>query len=381
MSPLAEKPVRESVLSKLDLLTGRTLTRRQFLELASSAFGGLYLLPSIEKLTGFHNTLAEFPIAERLGRVLGGKVEVKLRPDEESPTVKEYLEDTIVPWLRECVGSRPLWIDQRYVETPEGFIYAANLQPVRNLVNSPLSSLPEGKGVWVEVSVPYVDITLANPPARSPWLDYTSSPRLYFSQILWLDQIKTGDDGRIYYRVSDRYGSFGDYFWAAGEAFRQIPADEFSPIHPEVENKLVVVDLTNQSLTCLEDGKEAFYGRVSTGPKLTSKAKSGGEWATPLGKHTIWRKLVSVHMTGGTTGGGYDLAGIGWTTLFASKGMAIHSTFWHNSFGNPQSHGCVNCMPEDAHWVFRWTTPTVTAEPGDTTVAGQRSTQVLIRET
>jgi lipoprotein-anchoring transpeptidase ErfK/SrfK len=326
-------------------------------------------------------SLAEFPAQERLGRVLGGKVEVKARPDEESTTVKEIFEDSVVPWLREGVGSRPLWNDQRYVETPDGFIYASNLQPVRNSPNVPVKALPDTNGMWVEVSVPYVDIALANPPGRSPWLEYTASPRLYYSQIMWVDQIMTDEQGSVYYRVSDRYGSFGDYFWAAAEAFRPIEPEEFSPIHPEVEDKLVVVDLTYQSLSCIENGTEVYYCRVSTGPKITNKANPNSGWATPIGKHTIWRKLISVHMTGGTTGGGYDLAGIGWTTLFASKGMAIHSTFWHNSYGLPQSHGCVNCKPEDAMWIFRWTMPIVPPEPGDVTLSGQGSTKVLVQET
>jgi lipoprotein-anchoring transpeptidase ErfK/SrfK len=60
--------------------------------------------------------------------------------------------------------------------------------------------------------------------------------------------------------------------------------------------------------------------------------------------------------------------------------MAIHSTFWHNNYGIPQSHGCVNCTPEDAQWIFRWTMPAVPIETGDLTVSGQASTKVLVME-
>jgi len=356
------------------------MTRRQFLKTALLSAGGLAFGPRLGGLVESPRLLADFPAGERLGRVFGGMVEVKLRPDEDSPTVKTLFDDAIVVWLREGVGSRPLWNDQRYVETPEGYIYSANLQPVRNQPNQALDAFPESNGMWVEVSVPYVDITLANPPGRSPWLEYTATPRLYYSQVMWADQIKVDEQGRVLYRVSDRYGSFGDFFWAAAEAFRPIQAQEISPIHPEVEDKLVIVNLIDQTLVCMEGNQEVYYCRVSTGPKVESAANSAGGWATPPGKHTIWRKLISVHMTGGTTGGGYDLAGIGWTTLFASKGMAIHSTFWHNSFGAPRSHGCVNCTPEDARWIFRWTMPVVAPEPGDITLSGQGSTKVLVRE-
>ncbi len=375
-----DKPARESQLSKLKLNSEGDINRRGFLNLVSFSIAGILIPSSGIFQSGSNQINGNFPTADRLGRVLGGKVEVKLKPEDESLTVKELFEDSVVVWIKEVIGSRPLWNDQRYVETPEGYIYSANLQPVRNLPNSPLKELPSSTGYWAEVSVPYVDITLANPPGRSPWLKYTANPRLYFSQIMWVDQLRTDENNRTQYRVSDRYGGYGDFFWAAGEAFRILTSDEISPINPENPDKLVVVNLNHQTLSCMEGSEEVYFCRVSTGPNITSKSRPGGEWATPVGKHTIWRKLISVHMTGGTTGGGYDLAGIGWTTLFASKGMAIHSTFWHNSFGIPQSHGCVNCTPEDAKWIFRWTMPEVSSEPGDITLSGMGSTQVLVQE-
>jgi len=361
------------------MTTGR-VSRRDFLKAAAAGLGAAWLPGAFTgfPFAGYRATplaLPEFPSGDLLGRVLGSKVEVKARPDEDSPTVKELFEDSVVVWQREVVGRRPLWITQRFIETSEGYIYAPNLQRVWNRPNIPITTLAAPEGMWVEVTVPYVDIVLANPPARSPWLEYTATPRLYYSQVMWVDQIQTDPSGQVLYRLSDRYGGFGDFFWAVAEAFRPIQPEEYAPLHPEVEEKLVQVNLSDQTLSCYEGSTEVYFCRVSTGPKLGGKS-----WATPLGKHTIWRKLVSVHMTGGTSGG-YDLAGIGWTTLFASKGMAIHSTFWHNNYGIPQSHGCVNAYPDDALWIFRWTQPDVPAGVGDITVSGQTSTQVLVYET
>ncbi|MEW5872599.1 MAG: L,D-transpeptidase [Chloroflexota bacterium] len=358
----------------------RDFTRREFLKLAALSLGGLALRPWYRRLAfGTASALPDFPQAERLGRVLSGGIDLKARPDDESPTVGTLSEDQVVVWQREVVGSRPLWYDQRFVETPDGFIYAPNVQKVRNLPNQPLQSLP-GEGMWVEVTVPYIDLVLANPPARSPWLDYTSTPRLYYSQIMWVDQIKTDEQGQVWYRAGEKYGSYGDFFWAPGEAFRPLAAEETDPISPEASDKLVVVNVTYQTLACFEGQSEVYFCRVSTGPKLADKDKPGGKWATPLGKHSIWRKMVSVHMTGGTTGGGYDLPGIGWTTLFSGQGMAIHSTFWHNNYGVPRSHGCVNAEPDDAKWIFRWTLPSVPFDPGDIQFSGQGSTKVLVVE-
>ncbi len=363
------------------------LSRRDFLKVAGLGLGSLGLsgwpLQIALAQSGSSSDLApplpEFPQAERLGRVIGGRIPIKIRPDIDSADVAIVNDDDVLPWVSEVVGKRPLWYSQRFVETPQGYIYAPNLQSVHNQLNPALKALPSPDGFWAEVTVPYVDLALANPPVRSPWLKNGAKPRLYYSQVMWIDQIKT-EGSKAWYRVKEKYGTFGDIFWADAAAFRPISADEISPLSPGVENKRVQVDLLNQSMSCFEDEREVYFCRVSTGGKWDKDGNPSEDWATPLGAHTIWRKLVSVHMTGGTTGGGYDLCGIGWTTLFSSNGVAIHSTFWHNSYGIPKSHGCVNAQPEDARWVFRWTNPETPYEAGDVTISGMGSTKVVIIE-
>ena len=360
---------------KTDLMNARRVSRREFLKFGAVVLGSLSLNPWRRLFR-----LPDFPEAERLGRVIGGKVFIKSRPDVNSEDVGVLFDDDIVPWIREVVGSRPMWYSQRYVEVPEGYIYAPNLQPVRNILNEPIEEISDPDGIWVEVTVPYVDLILENPPARSPWVKNTNLPRLYYSQVMCADQIKVDDAGNTWYRVLEKYGTFGDRFWAPAEAFRVMTAEEMSPINPHVEDKSVMVDLTHQTLSCFEGDKEVFFCRVSTGDKFDAEGNKVDEWSTPIGGHSIWRKLVSVHMTGGTTGGGYDIPGIGWTTLFSGNGVAVHSTFWHNSFGIPRSHGCVNARPDDAKWVFRWTLPNVPYNPGDVTFSGKGSTKVFVVE-
>jgi lipoprotein-anchoring transpeptidase ErfK/SrfK len=185
--------------------------------------------------------------------------------------------------------------------------------------------------------------------------------------------------GSPLYRLNERYG-YGDILLADSTAFRPLQEDELTPISPNVENKRVLVNLTDQTLSCLEGNTEVYYCRISSGAKFDAEGNPVKEWATPLGPHPIWRKIISTHMSGGTTGGGYDLPGIGWTTLFVGNGVAIHSTFWHNNFGVPMSHGCVNAQPEDAKWIFRWTLPHVSYDPGDVTIAMPGGTQVEVIE-
>ncbi len=66
--------------------------------------------------------LSDFPQAERLGRVVVGKVDVKVRPDEESKTVNVLYEDNVVTWLRETIGRQPYRVNHKWVETPGGYI-------------------------------------------------------------------------------------------------------------------------------------------------------------------------------------------------------------------------------------------------------------------
>lgn len=353
-------------------------SRRAFLKMASLTLGGLALRP-----LGFLFSLPDFPTSERLGRVNVGKVELKAHPDTDSQTVGVLYEDAVVPWLREVVGRNAYRTNQRWVETPDGYIWSPYLQPVRNQPSQPVTDLAE-KGLWVEVNVPYVDLVLDNPPPRAPWLKYKVenglSPRLYYSQVTWVDQVKADSNGRVWYRVNERYGGYGDIFWAAAEAFRPLTSEEIAPIHPEVEEKRIVVDVTHQTLSCYEGNREVFFTRISSGAKWNIWGEPVDTWATPLGRFPIWRKLFSLHMSGGTTGGGWDLPAVGWVSLFVGSGVAIHATFWHNNFGEPMSNGCVNARPEDAKWVLRWSQPAVPFDAGDVTIPWPGGTMVEVKE-
>ena len=248
------------------------LSRRDFLKLAALGFGALALRP----LTRLD--LTEFPQAKWLGRVTVGKVDVFMRPDAGSQIVGALYEDQVVPWIRENVGPMPGRINQRWVETPNGFVWGGQVQPVANLPNVPFASLPTtniGQGMWMEVTVPYVDLTLDNLPARAPWLEYQLSinlpPRFYYSQIIWADQIRVDANGQVWYRLNEKYGS-GDLFWAPAEAFRPLTAEEISPISPNVDpaEKRIVVKTWEQTLSCFEGRTEIYFARISSGARWRS---------------------------------------------------------------------------------------------------------------
>lgn len=351
------------------------ISRREFLKLNMLGAGALMLKPW-QNWAALSQT---WPDAEKLGRnCTDGWITLRSRPTTDSQDLGKIYEDTVVVWLREVVGA-PVSLSRRWIETPDGYLYAPSVQPVHNRPNSPVREMPVsatlGRGMWVEVTVPYVDIYPANAPC-SAWLQEAIHPRLYYSQVIWVDDVRQSDSGQIMYRVNELYGNCGDIYWAAAEAFRPLTDEDLSPIHAEASDKKIVVDVNHQTLTCYEGKQEVYFCRISSGAKFDASGNVVEKWATPGGQHLPWRKTISLHMAGGSTGAGWDTPGIAWTILFDPKGAAIHSTFWHNDFGVPRSHGCVNASPEDSKWVFRWASPTVTYDPGDVSLSGPVGTIV-----
>lgn len=352
------------------------ITRRQLLKYSLLGLGSLAARP----WRYWQEQLAQFPDVEKMGRVTSGRVDIRAKPYVDSAVVKTVYDDEVVIWLREVLGEAPGgYGPARWVETPDGYIYAPRLQPVYNRLNKPLKELPPspnpasptGVGIWAEVTVPYTDIIFRHPPNADMFKEKREAGlpvRMYHDMVVWVDAIETGQDGNTYYRVNERYGNPGDAYLVPAETLRPFTEEEVSPINPEVENKRVEVNLTRQTLTCYEGQREVYFCRISTGAKFDAEGNAVDVWSTPPGPHPVYRKLVSLHMSGETTG---DWPAVGWTQIFATGGVAIHSTYWHNYFGVPRSHGCVNCKPEDAKWVWRWTYPHVGLEPGDVDVSSQ----------
>jgi hypothetical protein len=44
---------------------------------------------------------------------------------------------------------------------------------------------------------------------------------------------------------------------------------------------------------------------------------------------------------------------------YFSEGYALHAAYWHDSFGAPRSHGCINLSPSDARYLFHYSDPPV----------------------
>lgn len=88
---------------------------------------------------------------------------------------------------------------------------------------------------------------------------------------------------------------------------------------------------------------------------------SSGKWApTPTGDFRIWYKTKRQSMIGGSKvlGTYYNLPNVP-NNMFFYKGYALHGAYWHNNFGNPMSHGCVNEPLANAAEIFNWAGPII----------------------
>ncbi len=104
--------------------------------------------------------------------------------------------------------------------------------------------------------------------------------------------------------------------------------------------KQIVVDLSDQRVYAYENGALVRNVLVST-----------GLWGTPTvsGDYRIYVKYDAQLMTGP----GYFLPGVPWVMYFY-QGYSLHGTYWHNNFGQPMSHGCVNMPTDEAAWMYIW---------------------------
>lgn len=143
--------------------------------------------------------------------------------------------------------------------------------------------------------------------------------------------------------------------------------------------KKITVDLTNQRLYAYEGDRVIMDFPVST-----------GKWNhTPTGTFRIWVKLRYTKMEGGNKAIGtyYYLPNVPYTMFYSndvvpkSAGYSIHGAYWHDNFGVPMSHGCVNMRIADAGQVFAWADPTTTGWANPATPENPGTEVVVYGET
>jgi len=316
----------------------KTLSRRDFLKL-----GGLSLAAAF--LPG---QVASASSAVNLARVVTGTVAVYELPTFLSRQVDTLLQDMVVPLADKVTGEATEDFGAEWFQVGnKGYTHSSFLQPVKIQFQEPTDEIVF-TGSLAEVTVPFADVyhTFSE---DSPHLY-----RFYYQTTHWVMKVIEDNQGNAWYQVRD--DKFPDRErWVRANQLRILPYEELAPISPEVpaEEKRIEVYLEEQRLTAFEADMPVFEATVSTG-----NYRANEKYRTPTGSYLVGLKRPSQHMMPwDRTFGAYDLPGVPWVTYFTQRAHAFHGAYWHNGFGRIRSHGCVNLTPDDAKWIYLWTTP------------------------
>lgn len=124
-----------------------------------------------------------------------------------------------------------------------------------------------------------------------------------------------------------------------------VPAPVAAPAVPTDGGRSLVVSLGQQAMWAFDNGAVVRTAYVSTGTE---------RFATPTGQFFVNTKIDAQTMEGVLDGEYYNVPDVPYVMYFTDRGHAIHGTYWHDNFGQPMSHGCVNLPMEVAAWLYGW---------------------------
>jgi hypothetical protein len=325
-----------------------SISRREFLRFCGLGLVGL-VLPErlVEDSIGRFTDDSHHDL---FGRVTRPGQELFDEPDVESEVIEGLVTDSVRKITGVTVSESDPSPNRIWYELDgQGFSHSRYIQPVYNIENKISTVIPED-GCLGEVTVPFVD-AYRYADENSPRVY-----RLYYGSTYWVLKYEKDQVGKVWYQLLDDRNY--NYFYVPAIYVRMVQASELLPISPDIpwEKKHIEVDLSKQTMTAFEGEKVVFMSRISSG----RHSKEGG-FLTPTGYYRTTRKRPCRHMAnlGNDSYIGFDLPGVPWVSYFTSNGVAFHGTYWHNDYGVPHSHGCINLTPDAAKWVYRWTTPAV----------------------
>jgi len=307
----------------------------------------------------------------RQGRVLDAYVALYDQPAFDANRVKFLWKDAVID-ISEAVYREDTDSHNRvwYKVGEEGYVHSGSVQPVRTQLNEVFAGLPES-GALAEVTVPFSDAHWN--PGPDDYVAY----RFYYATTHWVSHVKYDQQGLAWYAVLDDKWEY--IYYVQASHLRILPQEELTPLSPDVPAgfKRLEVHIPEQVVIAYEMDKPVFMARVASGAKFRN-----GDFSTQPGHFMTFHKRPTRHMAAGNlAANGFDLPGVPWICYFTESGISFHGTYWHNNFGHPRSHGCINLTPQAAKWIYRWTMPVV---PPDAIMTYERygtPIQVIDQET
>ncbi|MCC6216759.1 MAG: L,D-transpeptidase [Polyangiaceae bacterium] len=154
-------------------------------------------------------------------------------------------------------------------------------------------------------------------------------------------------DGRLHFETRDGR-------WVSDRDASRLDAVRRMPKWGKDGERWIDVNVTKQTLVLYEGTRAVYATLVSTGE--AGLEDPNHSTATKRGIFRIHTKHVSATMASDEIGEEFELRDVPYVQYF-DEGYALHGAYWHDRFGVPKSHGCINLAPEDARRIFYWTEP------------------------
>lgn len=171
---------------------------------------------------------------------------------------------------------------------------------------------------------------------------------LGYRQVVALSGVRHTYGGQTYWQTKD-----GAWLRHTAKVTVIEPRKSY-PQWANAERTWIDVSLIQQTLVAYQGNTAKYVTLVSTGRDGTRDAATS--LATLQGQFAIHTKHLTATMNGTGQDGAFDLRDVPYVQYF-SGGYALHAAYWHDGFGQPKSHGCINLSPLDAKWLFGWTEP------------------------
>jgi len=315
--------------------------RRDFLKLSGAGMLGAFLAE-------LHLDRAFASPAASQGRMTQSGIYLYSEPTFNAKTSHIFGRDEVVNITDEVDGDLGNPYNKKWFKiNNDGYTYSGWVQPVETNYQKSVFQVPS-TGQLGEITVPFSDTH------HSPNFWGSRGYRIYYGTTHWVTGVSVNRyEKGVWYEIYDN--ELKESFFVPSTDMRLVPDDELTLLSPDIPDaqKHIYVDLATQSVTAFEGDKAVLTTRCSSGGKGTS---------TPLGDFKTFHKGPTIHMTNDGevgAGQGYDLPGVPWVSFFTGTGVSFHGTYWHNDYGKPRSHGCVNLSPADAKFIYRWTRPEV----------------------
>ncbi len=265
------------------------------------------------------------PPGDRKGVVTASVLNVRANPGTGNPVVGTLRAGAEVTIYEERVVAGAAWYrigENRWVHS--GYVrLLPQSAPAGDSALAASASLPLGWSVAT-------NLTVRNRPEATASI---VGQLVHYERVSILDSHTAA--GATWYRIGDDRWVSATWIGVA----RQKPR----PASIRANERWVGVSLKEQTAIAYEGDKPVFAALVATGLPGTP---------TVQGVFRTWWRVPSRKMSGP----GYYIEEVTWTCYFHG-GYALHTAYWHDAFGRPRSHGCVNFSPYDAWWIFQWSAP------------------------